>query len=180
MQTGALGGIEKRLGQVLKLAGTQGFWPAAAFMAAVKQTIEVFFDKPCARAHGARVAEQKQNACSRLDLTASNGMDQAIEQFDRRCFIAVDAGRQQHVHAVVARLRGAHLKRALGQPAQTHAIDSQLSFLGRFTSGQGQFKQFAESEHRASLISDCSPGRARDRLRHLRHSCQPVPFPAAD
>jgi hypothetical protein len=39
-------------------------------------------------------------------IAAGDAMQQAIEQFDRRCFVAMDAGRQQQVQAIVARFGG--------------------------------------------------------------------------
>ena len=81
-------------------------------------------------------------------MPTGNALQQAVEQFDRRGFVAVDAGRQQQIAAIVTGLRRAHFERALAEPAHLHAVDSQLNFLRRFSTGEGQFKQFAEGEHK--------------------------------
>ena len=77
---------------MFKLARTQGFGATAAFVTAVEQPVQVFLDKTCASTHGAGVAEQEQNSRTGLDNTPCNGLQQAIKQLDRRCFIAMDAG----------------------------------------------------------------------------------------
>ncbi len=151
VKASTFGEAEKCFGQMFKLARAQGLGAAAVFVTSVEQPVQILFDKPRAGAHGARVAKQEQDSGPGLDVAAGNVIQQAIEQLDRRCFITVDAGRQQQIHTVIATLRRAHFKCALGQPAHPHAVDSQLSLLGRFTSGQGQFKQFAEGEHKTSF-----------------------------
>ena len=168
---------EKAAGQLLKLGGAHGFGADVLFMPAIEQPVDVQLEVTLTAAHGLGITEQEQNTGAGFDLPAGNAMQQAVEQFDRRGFVAMDAGRQQQVAAVVQSFRRAHFKRAFAEPAHLHAVDSQLNFLRRFTTGEGQFKQFAEGEHRASFISGCSLGRERDRLR--RRPGQPVPFPVA-
>jgi len=115
---------------------------------AVEQPVDVQFEVTLAAAHGLGVAEQEQNTGAGFDLPTGDAMQQAVEQFDRRGLVAVDAGRQQHVAAVVPRLRRAHFECAFAEPAHLHAVDSQLNFLRRFTTGESQFKEFAEGEHK--------------------------------
>ena len=79
-------------GQSLKLAGAQGFGTAGLFVTAIEQPIDVLLDETLAFANGFRVTEQKQNTGARLDIAASNVVQQAIEQLDRRCFVAMDPG----------------------------------------------------------------------------------------
>lgn len=86
-----------------------------------------------------------------MQLVARDAAQQTIKQLDWRGFVAVDAGRQQQVEAIVARSRRSHLQRALIEPAQTRAIGRQLNLRRRLVAGQGQFKQFAEGKHRALL-----------------------------
>ena len=92
VQTAALRQAEKGFSQMLKLTGPQGFGAAAAFVATAEQPVEVFFDKPRSGTHGAGVAEQEQNSGAGLDNAPRDGLQQAIKQLDRRCFIAMDAG----------------------------------------------------------------------------------------
>ena len=94
MQPRAIRRIEERLRQMLQLTGTQSFRATAAFMATVKQSIEVFFDKTRPGTHGTRITEQEKNARTRLYFCACNALQQAIKQLDRRCFVTVDARRQ--------------------------------------------------------------------------------------
>jgi len=74
-------------------------------------------------------------------------VNQLVEQLDRRGFIAMNARRQEQIGSVVLSLGRSDFQRTLGQPAQTHAFDGQLSLFGGFATRQGQFKQFAEGEH---------------------------------
>ena len=60
---------------------------------AVEQPIDVLLDETLALANRFGVAEQEQNSGTRLQVAAGDVMQQAIEQFDRRCFVAVDTGR---------------------------------------------------------------------------------------
>ena len=91
MQTGPASQAEKRLGQMLQFTGAQGFRAAAAFVTAVKQPVEVLLDKTITGAHGTRIAEQEQNTYTRFDVSPCDALQQAIEQFDRRCFVTVNA-----------------------------------------------------------------------------------------
>ncbi|MNE14708.1 hypothetical protein D3C80_1075960 [compost metagenome] len=153
MQALAIRQAEEAGSQTLQLTGAQGFATAALFVTAIEQPIDVLLDETLALANRFRVAEQEQNTCARLQVAAGNVVQQAIEQFDRRCFVAMDPRRQQQVQAIVTRFRWPDFQRTFAQPAHAHAFDSQLSLLRRFAAGEGQFKQFAEGEHRAvSLV----------------------------
>lgn len=87
-----------------------------------------------------------------MQLVARDATQQAVEQLDRRCFVTVDAGRQQQVESVVARCRRRHLQRTFVEPTQTRTIGRQLNLRRRLMAGQGQFKQFAEGKHGDSLV----------------------------
>ncbi len=152
VQATAIGHTEETRGQTLQLAGAQRLVAAALLMATVEQPIDVLLDVTLAATHRLGVAEQEQNTCPRLEVAARDVMQQAIEQFDRRCLVAVDTGGKQQVQPVVPRLRRPHFQRTLTQPAHPHAFDRQLSLLRRFTTGEGQFKQFAEGEHSAVFL----------------------------
>src|SRR5438067_13483328 len=78
--------------QAFELAGTQRFAAPAVLVTAVEQAIDVLLDVTLSTAHRFRVAEKKQNTGPRLEFAPGNGVNQRIEQLDRRSFIAMDAG----------------------------------------------------------------------------------------
>ncbi|MNH17581.1 hypothetical protein D3C79_772620 [compost metagenome] len=177
VQPGTPGHTEKGGGQTLQLASAQGFRTTGELMPTIEQTVDVLLQITLALADRLGVAKQEQNPRPRLDLALGDAMQQLVEQLDGGGFVTVDTCRKQQVHAVVTRFRRAHFKRPLAKPAHAHAVDSQLGLLCRFTTGQGQFEQFAEGEH-GLFLSD--GGRNQDHVRdHHRRRRQPVPFPAA-
>ena len=93
-----------------------------------------------------------------MQFIARDAAQQTIEQLDWRGFVAMDAGRQQQVEAIVARCRRCHLQRTFVEPAQTRTIGRQLNLRRRLVAGQGQFKQFAEGKHGDSLVRSISVG----------------------
>ena len=92
MQALAIRQAEETGRQPLQFTGAQGFGAAALFVTAVEQPIDVLLDETLALANRFGVAEQEQNTCARLQVAAGDVMQQAIEQLDRRCFVAMDAG----------------------------------------------------------------------------------------
>ncbi len=125
MQATAFWPAEETGGQSLQLAGPQRLGAAAQLVAAIEQAVDVLFDETLTAPDGLGVAEQEQNACPRLQMATGDVMQQAVEQLDRRGFIAVDTGRQQQVQAVVPGFGRLDLQRALAQPAHPYAFDSQ-------------------------------------------------------
>ncbi|MCY1188276.1 hypothetical protein D9M73_293610 [compost metagenome] len=113
-------------------------------MTAAEQAVDVLLQVTLATAHRLRVAEQEQQPCRRLQLAAGDVLQQAVEQFDGRRLIAVDARRQHQVAAIVARADRRHLQCAFGEPVQARAVGGELDLLGRLAAGEGQFEQFAE------------------------------------
>ncbi|MCY1420836.1 hypothetical protein D9M71_364720 [compost metagenome] len=144
VQAIAPGTGEERRGQALQLGGAQGLVATAVLVAAAEQAVDVLLQITLAAAHRLRVAEEEQQARRRLQLAAGDALQQAVEQFDGRRFIAMDARRQQQVAAVVASADRRYFQYSLGQPVQARAIGSELDFLGRLATGKSQFKQFAE------------------------------------
>ncbi|MNN08524.1 hypothetical protein D3C81_1213810 [compost metagenome] len=177
MQAGTLGLAEEHPGELLKFRGTQCLETTGKLVTPIEQAVDVLLDEALALADGRRVAEQEHHTRTRLDLAIGHAMQQPLEQFDRRCFIAMDTSRQQQVQPAIVAFGRTHLKCALPQPAQTHALGCNLGLLGRFVIGQGQLKQFSEGEHRHFLSGGGrNQGHGRDRrLQRL----QPVPSPAA-
>ncbi len=149
MQPIALRQAEKAGGQSFQLAGPQGLGATALQMAAIEQPVDILLDKTRPTSHRIGIAEQEQNTCARFQVAARDAADQFIQQLDGCSLVAVDAGRQQQVSAIVTSLWRADFQCALAHPAHAHAFDGQLSLLRRLTSSQGQFKQFAEGEHGA-------------------------------
>ncbi len=168
---------EEHPGELFKLGSTQCFEPAGQLMATIEQAVDVLFDKALALADRRRVAEQEQHPCPGFDLAVGHAVQQPFEQFDRRCFVAMNAGGQQQVQPAIFAFGRTHFERALPQPSQTRAPGCHLGLLSRFVSGEGQLKQFAKGEHRCFLSGgDRSQGHERDR--RLRQVL-PAPFPAA-
>src|SRR5687767_11519466 len=60
--------------QPLQLTSAQGLGTAGLFVTAVEQPIDVLLDKTLAAADSLGVAEQKQNTCARLQVTAGDVM----------------------------------------------------------------------------------------------------------
>ena len=149
MQAGTPRLTEEYPGELLQLRRAQGFGATGQLVATIEQPIDVLLDVALALADRLGIAEQEQYARPRLDLATGHAMKQLVEQLDGCGFVAVDTRRQQQIQAVVLAFGRAHLEGALPQPAQTHALDRHLRFLGRFMVGQGQVKQFSEGEHRA-------------------------------
>ena len=90
VQTLAIRQAEETRRQPLKLTSAQCFRAAALFVTTVEQPIDVLLDETLAFANRFGVAEQEQNTCARLQVAAGNVVQQAIEQLDRRCFVAMD------------------------------------------------------------------------------------------
>src|SRR3990167_9640039 len=90
MQAAAIRQAEETRRQSLQFTGAQGFGAAGLFVTAVEQPIDVLLDETLAFANRFRVAKQEQNACARLQVATRDVMQQAIEQLDRRCFVAMD------------------------------------------------------------------------------------------
>lgn len=168
---------EEHPGELFQLGSTQCFETAGQLMAAIEQAVDVLFDKALALADRRRVAEQEQHPRPGPDLAVGHAVQQPLEQFDRRCFIAMNAAWTTASPARNRRFRPGALRARPPQPSQTRALGCHLGLLGRFVIGEGQLKQFAKGEHRCFLSGgDRSQGHERDR--RLRQVL-PVPFPAA-
>ncbi|MNG41677.1 hypothetical protein D3C84_1310200 [compost metagenome] len=61
-------------------------------MTAIEQAVEILLDVTLAATNGFGVAQQEENAGAWLELAAGDGLDQAVQEFDGRGFIAVHTG----------------------------------------------------------------------------------------
>lgn len=145
-------------------------------MAPIEQAVDVLLDETLALADRRRVAKEEQHPRLWLDFAIGHTVQQPLEQFDRRRFVAMDAGGQQQIQPAILAFSGAYFKRT--HPSQRKRAPSCVAgLLGRLTTGEGQLKQFAKGEHRY-FLSVCGRSRGHERDRRL-HRAPPVPFPAA-
>ncbi|MNQ97620.1 hypothetical protein D3C85_1132760 [compost metagenome] len=177
VQAGAPRLAEEHPGELFQLGGTQCLEATGQLVTAVEQAVDVLLDEALALADRCRVAEQEQHPGLGFDLAVGHAVQQSFEQFDRRRFVAVDAGGQQQVQPAILAFGRAHFERTLPQPTQTRALGCHLGLLGRFVIGECQLKQFAKGEHRY-FLSGGGRSRGHGRDRRLRRP-PPVPFPAA-
>src|SRR5437762_13241959 len=80
VQTVTVRQAEERRRQPLQLTSAQGLGTAALFVTAVEQPIDVLLDETLTATDGLGIAEQEQNTGARLQVTAGDVMQQAIEQ----------------------------------------------------------------------------------------------------